>query len=631
MKKEMFIIATIFALLLPFASADINLNPLAKSTYNKGDIIKVSGYVTALEDGDYDLSMFLICDTSQLQFLSNRIRNLKAGRDNLVSTEVTVPFTMSGDCQIQVNFGEEQVNSETFKVTKALRGVFTLVPLSIQLGDEIQLTGTITKLNNDQINGVGILYIEKEEQNFITANVQIVGSKFQYKTKVTSIPEGSYHINLAVNDLFGNEEFFWNAATLNVYEKFKVNLLLDKQQYNPGDVVKIQGDVQKTVGTKIESAEATIALDESDFTTNVVNNKFEFELPLSTSVKSNYHELEIIVRDDFGNFGEKVVKFYVIPKEIKLESGLEKELFVPKEIVTLKPKLYDQAVDLIDETLLLTVIDSKNKRVIEKQIPSNEDFNFKLNQFASPGIWTFKLKSKTLTQESKFTVDVVEDIDILLQGQFLKIKNIGNVPYTRDIEILATDSNQVSHTIRVNTGIEPNKEIIYPLYKDLESGTYDVYVDNKGIKFDGINVADNRDPAEKTIDFLKQATGAVTGTPGTSSNKKPLYIVLILLLTIILITFTMRFRTKARFEYERNRERRIGQQVREELKQKAPELRRQSYGKATKADVEDFQRRIAKDIQDHNIRKQSDVEIDSEGNVRHSIERNIIFDKYKNR
>lgn len=626
----MLIIATIFVLFMPIVSAEINLNPLLKTTFNKGDIIKVNGYVISQQGGNFPLTMFLVCDSSQLQFSSKNLNVLPGKTTPIPPSEVTIPFSMSGDCQILVNFGQEQVTTELFKVTKALRGTFNLIPISIQLGDDIQITGTITRLNNDPIDGSGILYIEKDDQNYITTSVQIKNSKFEYKTKVTSIPEGSYHINLAVNDLFGNEEFFANAATLNVYNTFKVSLLVDKQQYNPSDTLKLQGDVQKTVGIKIESAQATISLDGIEYTADVVNNKFEFELPLSSSIKSYYHELNVLVKDDFGNSGEKTVKVYLVPNEIKLESGIEKELFAPKEIITLKPKLYDQAADLITDTLYLTVTDSKNNNVIDKQISSGEDFSFKLNQFASPGVWTYILKSKKLSEQGSFTVDIIEDVDVNLQGQFLKIKNIGNTPYNRDIEILATDAKQFTTSVNVRTNLLPNQEITYPLYKDLESGTYDVYIDNKGLKFQDVNIADSRDPIALTSDFITQATGAVLGTPGTSKNNKPFLVVLFLLLAVIFTTFMMRFRTKARTDYHRNREVRMGQQRLAELKTQAPELKKQSYGKASKDDIKDFQQRIARDLEKNNIRKQS-MDDESGDGVRHSIERNIVFDRYRKR
>lgn len=622
------VLSLVFLLIIPFSLAEINLNPLAKTIYNKGDLLKVNGYVSSDKDqSSVALAMFLVCDNNELQFKTQRI-NVQAGKTYPISSEVTIPFSMSGDCQIRVNFGDEQANSELFKITKGLKGSFTLIPLSAQLGDDITLTGTITKLNGDLINGIGTLYIEKDDKNYLTSSIQIKDSKFEFKTKIQSIPEGPYHINLAVNDLFGNEEFFWNAATLNVYDRFKVNVLLDKQQYNPEDTIKIQGAVEKTVGTKIGSAEAKFILDENEYSTDVVNNKFEFELPLSSSIKSYNHDLRVTITDEFGNVGEKIIRVYVTPNEIKLDSGLDKEFFTPKEIITFKPRLYDQAADTIQESVLLKISDSKNKEVLQKEIPTNDEFNFKLNQFALPGTWSYELKSKKLNVRGSFTVDTIEDIQVLLQGQILKVKNIGNVDYDQKLEITATDLKDIPSILYVRTGIKPSEELSYPLYKDLKPGTYDIYVANKGAKFEDVNVVDSRDLPGKVTDFLKQATGAAIGASGTSNNYKPLAFMLLVLGAIVLLLSLSRFRKKARFEYQRERERRLGQRTLQKI-QSAPEYKPR-FGKATQEDVKDFKQRMLKDIQDSNVRKQSNPDINSrDESVRGSIERKIIYDRYK--
>ncbi|MEK6974377.1 MAG: hypothetical protein AABW41_04045 [Nanoarchaeota archaeon] len=631
MKKEMSAIVLVFAvfflLILPFSLAEINLNPLAKTIYNKGDSLKINGYVRSADSGNYPLTVYLTCDTNQLQILTKNMNVLK-DKDYPISAEVTIPFSMSGDCQVAVNFGQEQANSELFKITKALKGTFTLVPLSVQLGDEISFTGTVTKLNGDNVNGVGTLYIEKDDKNYYTSNLEIKNSKFEFKSRLESIPEGSYHINLAVNDLFGNEEFFWNAATLNVYQKFKINALLDKQQYNPEESLKLRGTVERTIGTKIEKAEAKITLDENEYITEIVNNKFELEIPLSSGMKSFYHDLAITVTDEFGNMGEKTLRVYIIPKEVKLESGVSKDLFSPKEIITFSPKIYDQAADTIQDTVLLTLIDSKNSKVFEKQIPTNEDFSFKLNQFASPGTWQYTLKSKTLAQKDSFNVDTVEDIQVSLQGQILKVRNIGNINYDPRLEITATDSKNIPTTFYVTTGIKPNQELLYPLYKGLKPDTYEIYINNKGEKFENINVADTRDLPGKVTDFFKQATGAVVGAPGTSNDYKPLAFTLLVLGALLLSLFFVTFRRKARYEISRDRERRLGQQRLQQI-QSTPESKPR-FGKATQDDVRDFRQRMVKNIQEEQGIKKQNIESDSDNRtVRSSIERKIIYDKYK--
>jgi hypothetical protein len=631
MKKEMYIIITALALILflPLANAEINLNPLAKTTYNKGDVLKVNGYVRSDTNGNFPLTMYLSCDTAQIQVLTRNM-NVIAEKDYPISSDVSIPFSneISGSCTVQVNFGTEQVSTEPFSITKGLRGTFTLSPLSIQLGDEITVTGTVTKINGDNIDGIGTLYIEKDDKNYDTVNVQISNSKFTYNTQIKSITEGSYHINLAVKDQSGNEEFFWNAATLNVYEKLKITANLDKQQYGPEDTIKIKGSVEKTIGTTIATAQVKFTLDDNEYTADVKDNKFEYDLPISSSLKSFYHDLKIEVTDDYGNNGEKIVKLYIIPQEIKIESGIAKDFFAPKEIVTLNPKLYDQAADAISDNVLLTVTDSQNKKILEKEIPTNEEFNFKLNQFAAPGMWKISLKSKSLSTDNSFNVDTVEDISIDLQGQILKVKNIGNIQYKNSIQITATDSKNIPYSYSVKTNLAPNEDMTYELYKDLTPGKYQIFIEDKGLKFEDVNVVDKRNFVGKIGDFFSQATGAAIGTPGTSSNNKPLIYIASLLTLVILGVFFVSYRGRLRNNLLRDRERRQGQQHLQRM-QSSPEAkpRSQKYGKANQDDIKDFQQRIVKDMQNNSIRKEQ-PEFDSETKtVRSSIERKLVYDR----
>lgn len=621
-----FIITALAILLfLPLANAEINLNPLAKTTYNKGDTLKVAGYVRSSEAGTFPLTMYLSCDTRQVQ-ISTKNLNVIAEKDYPISTQVVIPYSIAGSCDIRVNFGTEQVSSEPFTISKGLIGTFTLSPLSIQLGDKIIFSGKVTKLNGDLINGQGIVYIASDTKNFITANVDIKDSKFEYKTKVDSIPEGSYQINLAVNDLYGNEEFFWNAATLNTYQNLKVTATIDKQQYSPDETIKIKGSVDKTIGTSIPTAQVKFTLDDQEYVSDVTDNKFEYDLPLSSTLKSFDHDLTITITDEYGNVGEKIVKIYIIPKEVKLESGIDKDSFAPKEIIAFNPTLSDQATNAIDDNIVLTVTDSQNVKVLDKQIPTNQEFNLKLNQYAAPGNWKYVLKSKTLTTEGIFDVQSISNIDVQLQGQILKVKNTGNTKYTEDLVLTATDDSNTPTNVVIKTNLEPGKEVGYQLFKDLKQGIYQLYIENKGLKFDTIKIVDPRDITAKVGDFFSQATGAAIGAPGTSNNYKPLVYMSVVLFVIIFTIFFMNYRGRLKTQIVRDKERRLGQQRLQQI-QSSPEVKKQKYGRATQADIKDFQQRIQKDLQQNSIRSDP---MDSENrSVKSSIERKIVYDRYK--
>ncbi len=70
-KKRILIllVATIFTLafISSIVNAQINLNPLTKISYNKGDSIYISGTIISDQQQTLPLKLFLTCDTNQIQ------------------------------------------------------------------------------------------------------------------------------------------------------------------------------------------------------------------------------------------------------------------------------------------------------------------------------------------------------------------------------------------------------------------------------------------------------------------------------------------------------------------------------------------------------------------------------------
>lgn len=627
------IIATIFSIILIsfVANAEITLNPLTKKSYNKGDSIFISGAIQSTETQTLPLRIFLTCDTNQIQ-VHTKNYDLQAQEEVSFSQNVTIPFSMSGTCNIIATLGQEKAESDTFSITKSLKGRFSLSPIQVQSGGSFEFSGTVTKLNGERIDGYATIYLEKDGENFLTSNAVIESGRINFKDTISDVPEGSYHINLAINDIFGNEEFFFNTAILNVYTTLKVSATTDKTSYNPKETIKLTGDVKQTVGSTLEKGDIIIGFDAIKYDTEIVAGKFKFDIPISADVSSGAQQIDISVKDRDGNLGQKSIKVNIIPKETRLDASLDKDTYFPKEIISITPNLYDQANNLINKKINVAIVDADAGRVLDRGLDSGQSYQFKLDPYAIPGTWKIILKSPSLEHVLSFVVEEVEEVDIVLKGQILEVTNIGNVNYNNNILIESINDKGESNTVSLRTKISPSNSLAFELNRELPQGNYDeIRIKDRDQTFFNIDISDDRTFPQRFGDFMTQATGYVVGASGTTSNIKPILYSLGSIILLLLIIVFIRLKARRKHEAYRQKEIKAGQQTKKYL-QETVVPQKATYGKATASDVKDFKTRMLSDVRDQQkaMARQEDWgttrPTPGSSGVRQSIERKIIFD-----
>lgn len=628
------IIATIFSIILVsfIADAEISLNPLAKKSYNKGDSIFISGQISSAQTQTIPLKIYLTCDSNQIQ-VHTKNYDLQEQEEVSFSQNITIPFSMSGTCNIIATLGQEKTQSDTFSITKSLKGTFSLTPIQVQSGQSFEFSGTLTKLNGEAIDGYATIYLEKDSENFLTTNTRVENGRIKFKDTISDVPQGSYHINVAINDIFGNEEFFFNTAILNVYTTLKVSATTDKTSYNPQETIKITGDVKKTVGSTLDKGEVTIGFDANEFNTQIIAGRFKFDIPISSSTSSGAQQIDISVKDQDQNTGQKSIKVNIIPKETRLDASLDKDTYFPKEIMSITPNLYDQANNLINKKINVAIIDADGGRVLDRSLETGQAYSFKLDAYAIPGTWKMALKSASLEHTLSFVVEEVQEVDISLKGQNLAITNIGNVKYNNNILIEAINNKGESKTISLRTKIDPSNSLSFELNRELPKGNYDeIRIKDRDQTFFNIDITDDRTFPQRFGNFMTQATGYVVGASGSTSNNGPILYSLTAIIILLLIIVFIRLKARRKKQAYRQREIKAGQQAKRYL-QEVVAPQKKSYGKATESDVKDFKARMLSDVrqQQKEMVRQEDwgTSAPSSG-VRQSIERKIIFDSGEN-
>ncbi len=599
MIKKVLLVVSIILLFIPFVKAEIVLDPLIDKEYNLGDQIQVSGYILINTNQLSDLKISLGCDANKIQLFS-RFIDVKANKKFPFSEFLTIPQSANGKCNVIAEFLSDFSGTDFFDITKRLNGKFSIDPGDVQLGDSIKLIGTVTKLNNEKISGFVTVYVKQENNTFFSDQAKIEEGELNFLYTPSSILGGVYNIEILASDVYGNQFLFENAATLRIYDKLVVSASLDKLQLLPEDSITVSGVVKKQ-NAELADAIIKIKFDNSEFETTAVKGEFSKQFRINKDVKSKYHDVTVIATDVNGNSGEKKLQFYVNPIPTSIKNELDKNTYMPGEDIKIKVLLYDQGNELVEDNVLIQVYNPSNNKIYETTAAVNSEITYKISEFSDPGKYSIRSSSSNLEAENEFNLGSVKDLSITLNGQELLLKNIGNVKFDDVLEISAYKDGK-TYIVRKNTNLNPSEELILYLYKDLNSGTYTLEIPYKSLKFENVNIIDERSFFEKIGDGLKQMTGGVVGVKGTTPSKTPLYVLLIIVLAMGILITIVRVKNKRFQDIKDARDYKEAKVLRKDIEEKAHE-KKSTFGKATEDDIKDFKQQILKQVKPYTTPK----------------------------
>ena len=232
----------LFLLIIPVVSAEIIVDGPPNTIYNLGDSISISGYVLRPETALGLFSLTLVCDQN-LQLLARTI-SIESNEKILFLESLAIPPITGDNCIIEAKLeidGEiiERKQSKVFAITRDLDGIFNLQKDKIQLGDAINIKGTITRINGKPINGLATIYLKQNGTNYFVDTTLITNSKLDYSYILKSNPSGIYDADIQANDGYGNQFLFENALNLEIVDDIIVALELDNLEIKPGEKLKI--------------------------------------------------------------------------------------------------------------------------------------------------------------------------------------------------------------------------------------------------------------------------------------------------------------------------------------------------------------------------------------------------------
>jgi len=261
-----------------------------------------------------------------------------------------------------------------------------------------------------------------------------------------------------------------------ITKELRVEADADIITQKPGKDVIISGIIRKANGLRISDGSVALTFNNKVYGTGLSDGAFSYKITLPIDVASGEQVVEVKARDLKGNEGIGQVKFRVISVPKELDIGIDKDTYLPGEKVITKVLLNDQSDKNIQGSSSVQLFDPNNNIEMTKVVENGIDFEIFLSEITIPGTWIIKAENNDFYDSKKFYVEEVKNKELIMEGDKLIIRNIGNVDYDEPIEVALKGGDGEEFKVIKKTSLKPNQTIVIDLNEEVPGGEYEVKV-----------------------------------------------------------------------------------------------------------------------------------------------------------
>ena len=129
---------------------------------------------------------------------------------------------------------------------------------------------------------------------------------------------------------------------------------------------------------------------------------------------------------------------FVAAQELLIDIKIDKQIYSAGENVSFIVMLLNNNVQLND-SVTVTISDFSDKTQITRTVIGNKEQSFRIEKDFISSYWKISASYKNKTVKRFFSVGEREEADFSLEGDKLIIRNTGNIPYTKTVQILIGD------------------------------------------------------------------------------------------------------------------------------------------------------------------------------------------------
>jgi hypothetical protein len=478
MKKGLLIIL-IISLLIPVASATISINGPSQSKYNVGEKIEISGYLLEEEDISGYMKLEVVCgeDSYPMQLTAVEVSDgEKIFFSNIDLPNIVTRTEMVGFCHVKASLlvsgvTVEDDSSSTFEVVQDMEGSFDVDGDVFQLGDTIELYGSLYTANGEEVDGTVEIYFELDGEEYLIDVIEVENSEFDYFYEMLAGFPGDYKVNIIARDSYGNYQEFTSVSSFELSNELYVTVDSSVDSLLPGEMLNVFGDVKSVHQETLTSASVVIGFEDELYSTTLIEGAYSASFKIPSDIKTGEYSLTVNVEDGFSNEGSNYKMVDVDAYASEVEVFLNNHTFYPSEEVEVTVRMYDQAGDFMTGDVTLQVYDTDEGLISEVEVGTEESILYEIPDYGEPGTWTFIVTLDELTDSESLEVLIYSDLKVVLDNGTLYITNIGNVDYTDEIE-LEVENENAEYTIKRSRDLSVGETIAIDLSEEVPSGSY---------------------------------------------------------------------------------------------------------------------------------------------------------------
>ncbi|MBT3324572.1 hypothetical protein HN840_00955 [archaeon] len=505
MKKSVIFLFVILVL-TQCVSATVEFDEL-NTQYNIGDEIAVFGTIKADEEFSGYLQTSFVCDGQKYNLQSISL-DLKKDEEvylfELSLPSVIVSSSLKGLCWLELDLLTSGVSvdngrSSNFEVTTDLNGKFSLEEDELQLGETLKITGTISQLDGDTINGNAELYFANEEgEEYLVGIMEVIDGEIDYSYELLSGYAGDYNVNIIVRDSYGNKQYFEKVEKFSVESELHVFVNTNINTILPGEHINVYGNVKTVTKDYVDTGSIEIYLDGDLFSAELSDSQYTYDLWTKDNIETGEHQLKVTAKDSYGNEGSTTTRLRVSALASEVSNIIPVDEVMPGEEIAITVNLYDQTGEFMDEGNIFVKVYNANGRIAAEQyLYSGEEFLFMIPEFSEAGDWSIKSTYEgeiILEDEDVINVGIVENLDYNVVNGILYIQNTGNVRYTDDIEIEIEGDNK-DFIVKKSRNLDPGETLEVDLNEEIPTGVYSlIFPTGMGVTdLDDVNVDNGKE------------------------------------------------------------------------------------------------------------------------------------------
>lgn len=325
----------------------------------------------------------------------------------------------------------------------------------------------------------------------------------------------------------------------------------------PNDSIQIAGVINEAFGNNALKAPTKITLDNNSYAVEALDGKFNITLEIAKNIKSGKHTIGISASDSKGNSGSASVELEItaIPSYIKTELGAGQ--LAPGSKIQIMPSLYDQADDLINDSLGLELTSPGGTKVFKKSAQSSDKIDYEFSQYAVPGLYVLSTSYKNLHAQNSINITIVREVKVKYENETVFIENIGNIPFEDRLTFIIQNELK-KYPITKNINVDPGKILNIDLSREVPLGIYNVMLpikegiqslkekinetlssllpEKEDILAADVTIHDNRPVYKKIASGLSSVSGSLVGANGLLANN-PLITPIILVVILSFLVF----------------------------------------------------------------------------------------------